>query len=163
MTSTPPADKVPPVEPAPSVAAAAPATPPPPPPPYVDPYAQVTPPPPPAPAYVPAGYSAPGDAPAYQAGYYATPQPPRGLAVAALITGIAGAFFSFAYGLGLLPSIAGIITGHLARKRQPHAGGMALAGLICGYFGLAISILWIIGIILFIVFVAANPSYNSDF
>jgi hypothetical protein len=159
MTSTPPA--VPPVEPTPSVAAATPVTPPPPP--YVDPYAQVTPPPPPAPAYVPAGYSAPGYAPAYQAGYYAAPQPPRGLAIAALITGIGGAFFSFAYGLGLFPSIAAIITGHLARKRQPHAAGMALAGLICGYVGLALSLLVILGIIFFVVFVVSNPTYNSDF
>jgi hypothetical protein len=99
---------------------------------------------------------------AYQPGYYAPP-PPRGLSIASLILGIAGAFFSLFYGFGLFPSIAAIITGHLARKRQPYARGMSLAGLICGYVGLGISILWVIGIVVFIAFIASNPTYNSDF
>jgi hypothetical protein len=76
-----------------------------------------------------------------------------------MVLGIAGAFFSFAYGLGLFPSIAAIITGHLARKRQPYARGFSLAGIICGYVGLGISVLWILGIIIFVIYVATNPSY----
>ena len=138
MTSNPPAGGVPPVEPVP----------------VVDPYAAVPPPP-------PASYAAPSYATAYQAGYYAAPQLPKGLAIASMVTGIVGVFFSFGYGLGLLPSIAAVITGHLARKRQPYARGMWLTGLICGYVGIGISLLAIIGIIFFIVFIATNPAYNS--
>jgi hypothetical protein len=76
-----------------------------------------------------------------------------------MVLGIVGVFFSFGYGFGLFPSIAAIITGHLARKRQPYARGYWLAGLICGYVGLGISVLWIIGIILFAVF-AISTSGN---
>jgi hypothetical protein len=148
MTAQPPASSVPPIEPVPVVAPTA-VTPPPPP---VDPYAQPASPPPPP--YAPAAYP-----PTSQAGYYGAPQPPKGLAIASLVTGIAGAFFSLFYGLGLFPSIAAVITGHLARKRQPYARGFWLAGLITGYVGLGISVLWIVGIIIFAVFVAANPSY----
>jgi hypothetical protein len=75
------------------------------------------------------------------------------------VTGIVGVFFSFGYGFGLLPSIAAVITGHLARKRQPYARGMWLTGLICGYVGIGISLLWIIGLIIFFVFLASNPGY----
>jgi hypothetical protein len=131
----------------------------PPPPPVVDPYATpVYVPPPPvdfsSPTYQPAAYP-----PGYAAAYYGAPQPPRGLSIASMVLGIAGVFFSFGYGFGLFPSIAAVITGHIARKRQPYASGMSLAGLICGYVGLGISVLWIIGIIVFVVFVVANPSY----
>jgi hypothetical protein len=122
MSSEPPTNPVPPVEPPP---------------------AAVTPPPPPAP---PAYASA-----AYAPGYYVAPQPPKGLAIASLITGIAGVFFSLFYGIGFLPSLAGVITGHLARKRQPYARGMWLAGMICGYVGLGISLIWIIVLIVIVV------------
>jgi len=74
-----------------------------------------------------------------------------------MVLGIVGVFFSLGYGFGLFPSIAAVITGHLARKRQPYARGFWLAGMICGYVGLGISVLWIIGIILFAVFAISNP------
>jgi hypothetical protein len=138
---------VPPVEPAPVVMPAAVV---PPPPPVVDPYA--------TPVYVPpppVDYSAP----TYQPAYYGAPQAPRGLSIASMVTGIVGVFLSLFYGFGLLPSLAGVITGHIARKRQPEAKGMWLTGLICGYIGLGLSLLWIVGIVLFIVFVVANPAY----
>ena len=151
MPTEPPAGSVPPVEPVPVVPPAAPVTPPPPPvPPTIDPYAASTPP--------PAAYGAPTYAPAYQAGYYGAPQPPKGLAIASMVTGIASIVFSF-YGFGILPSIAAIITGNLARTRQPHARGFWLAGLICGYIGLGFAILWIVGIIIFIVVAANDPSF----
>ncbi|MDQ1551318.1 MAG: hypothetical protein QOD50_740 [Actinomycetota bacterium] len=150
MPTEPPAGSVPPIEPVPVTPPAVPVTPPPPPvPPTVDPYAASTPPPP--------AYGAPAYAPAYQAGYYGAPQPPKGLAIASMVTGIVSIVFSV-YGFGILPSIAAIITGNLARKRQPYARGFWLAGLICGYIGLGLTILWIAGIIIFIVFFAANAS-----
>jgi Domain of unknown function (DUF4190) len=127
----------------------------------------VVPPAPPVPPIDPYALSASAVVPAYQApGYayngYGQPPPPKGLAIASLVTGIAGAFFSLFYGFGLFPSIAGIITGHLARKRQPYARGMWLAGLITGYIGLGISLLWIAGIIVFIVVLASNPHAFSS-
>jgi hypothetical protein len=131
----------------------------PPPPPDVDPYATPVYTPPPAvdysaPAYQPAGYP-----PAYQAGYYGAPQPPKGLAIASMVTGIVGVFFSLFYGLGLFPSIAGIITGHLALKRQPYAKGFWIAGLVTGYVGLLLSLIGVAMLILVIV-LAVNASNN---
>ncbi len=145
---------VPPVEPAP---AAAPAAVVPPAPPGVDPYATPAYAPPPPAGYTAPTYQPPGYAPAYSNGYYGAPQVPKGLAIASMVTGIASIVFSV-YGFGILPSIAAIITGNLARKRQPLARGFWLAGLICGYIGLGFAILWIIGIIIFIAYFAANAS-----
>ncbi|NHN45541.1 DUF4190 domain-containing protein [Chryseoglobus frigidaquae] len=67
--------------------------------------------------------------------------PASTLSVLALVLGIIGLVFSFA-AFGLLPAIAGVILGHMALKREPHARGMAVAGLVCGYVGIAISVLW---------------------
>ncbi len=161
MTTEPPAGPVPPIEPTPVVAAGPTPPPPmPPAPPVVDPYAQAVPPPVP-PTYAPAGYAPAGYAPAYQAGYYGAPQPPKGVSIASMVTGIVGAVFSLFYGFGLFPAIAAVITGHLARKRQPYARGFWLTGLITGYVGLGISLLWIIGIIIFIAFFASHPGIDS--
>jgi hypothetical protein len=50
--------------------------------------------------------------------------------------------------LGFLAGVAAIITGVLARKRQPHARGFWLSGLITGSVGAAIgliqSLFWIV-------------------
>ena len=58
-----------------------------------------------------------------------------------LVFGILGLVLSF-FAFGLLPAIAGVILGHLGLKREPHARGMAIAGLVTGYVGIAISVLW---------------------
>jgi hypothetical protein len=152
-----PGAAVPPIEPAPVVAAAAVV----PPPPTVDPYATpVYAPPPPvdysAPGYAPGTY-----APAYQSGYYAPPQPPKGLAIASMVTGIVGVFFSLFYGLGLFPSIAAIITGHLAQKRQPYAKGFWIAGLVTGYVGLLLSLIGV-AILVFVIVLAASGGFNDS-
>jgi hypothetical protein len=151
---------VPPVEPAPAAGPAAV----PPPPPGVDPYATpVAAPPPPvgysAPTYQPAAYAPAAYPPAYGAGYYGTPQLPKGLAIASMVLGIVGVFFSLGYGLGLFPSIAGIITGHLALKRQPAARGFWLAGLITGYVGLFLSLIGV-ALLIFIIVLAVNTANN---
>jgi hypothetical protein len=131
-----------------------------PPPPTVDPYA--------APVYAPApptNYSAPGYAPGYQGGYYGAPQPPKGLAITSMVTGIVGVFFSLFYGLGLFPSIAAIITGHLAQKRQPYAKGFWIAGLVTGYVGLFLSLIGV-ALLVVVIVIAVNagndPSTFSD-
>jgi hypothetical protein len=108
------------------------------------------------PAY---GQQAPGQPvappPAYGYPAYAAPQP-QGLSIASLVLGIAGVLGSFIYGIGLFPSIAALITGILGRKRQPHAKGMWLTGIITGSIGIGISIICIIGIIVFFVFVFSH-------
>jgi hypothetical protein len=159
MPTEPPAGSVPPIEPVPVVPPAVPVTPPPPPvPPTVDPYAASTPPPP--------AYGAPAYAPAYQAGYYGAPQPPKGLSIASMVTGIVGVFFSLAYGLGLFPSIAAIITGHMAQKRQPNAKGFWIAGLVTGYVGLVLSLVGV-GLLIFVIVIAVtaanDPGSFSDY
>jgi hypothetical protein len=73
-----------------------------------------------------------------------------------MVTGIVGVFFALIEGFGFLPSLAAVITGHLARKRQPYARGMWLTGLICGYIGLGISVLWIAFWVVFIIVLIAN-------
>ncbi len=94
----------------------------------------------------PPGYAQPspyGQAPGYAQPYgvvpgYGYPAPPKTntLAIVSLVSSIAG--IVILYGIG---SIAGVITGHLAIsqiKRTNEGGrGLAIAGLIIGYVGVA--------------------------
>ena len=116
-------------------------------------------PPPSAPAYgtqpVPPGY-APYAAPGYPA---AAPRPTSGLAVTSLICGIAGIVLFWAV-VPLLASIAAVITGHMAlgqTKREPRISGrgMAIAGLIMGYAGVAIAAFTLLSFIIGLVFFGA--------
>lgn len=118
----------------------------------------------------PGGYPPPGQAagypPAYQPGYqhYPTPgQPPvgqpmpfggpppgwvpasrgtNGLSIAALVLGIV-----WVYWIG---SILAVIFGHISLSQIKRTGqggkGMAIAGLVLGYLGLAMLVLVIIGV-----------------
>jgi hypothetical protein len=167
----PPVEPLPDVPPAPYVPENAPRVDP-----YAPPAAPVAPPPPPAtapPGYSPYGQVPPGYAPTgYQPGYgqpqygypgqYQAPAP-TGLSVASLVLGIVGVVGSFFYGFGLFPAIAALITGLIARKRQPQAKGMWLTGIITGSVGIAISVLWIIGIIIFFAFIVSNSATYGDF
>lgn len=79
-----------------------------------------------------------------------------------MVTGIIGVCFSLLYGSGFLPSLAAVITGHLARKRQPYARGLWLTGLICGYIGLGIAVLWFAALIIFAVFaISTSGTFTS--
>jgi Domain of unknown function (DUF4190) len=78
--------------------------------------------------------------PPYQQPYppyapYAPAPPTNGLAIAALVCGVGG----FVVGLTSIPAI---ICGHLARRQIRQTGeqgaGLALAGLILGYVGIAL-------------------------
>jgi hypothetical protein len=66
---------------------------------------------------------------------YAPAPPTNGLAIAALVCGVGG----FVVGVSFIPAI---ICGHLARaqirRTGEQGGGMALAGLIIGYVGIAL-------------------------
>lgn len=78
----------------------------------------------------------------YQLG--AQQKPPTVLSLLAMIFGIVGVAISCCYGAGFLFSVAGIVLGHLGLKRES-ARGMALAGVITGYVGVAGAIIfWIV-------------------
>ena len=121
-----------------------------------------TPPPPPYVAPAPPAY---GAAPAYGTPAYATPAPPQGLSLASLICGIGGVVLSF-FSVGLLPSLAAVITGHMAVKRQPYAKGLWLTGIITGYVGILFSVIaiafWVVLIVAAIAAGASSDNY-SDF
>lgn len=109
---------------------------------------------PPAPAYPAAGYAQPYGQP------YPTPQRSNGLAVASLICGIAGLVI-----IPFLASVVAVITGHLGlnqTKRDSTLGGrgMAIAGLVLGYIGIAFSIL-LGALMLLAVFAAGSAGYSS--
>lgn len=76
----------------------------------------------------------------------------NGLAIAALICGVCQVFFWF------LAAIPAIVLGHMARKQIRQTGeagdGMALAGMILGYIGLGLTVLFVI------IFVAAVSRYG---
>ena len=80
--------------------------------------------------------------PPYQQPYtpYPAVPPTNGLAIAALVCGVGG----FVIGLSFIPAI---ICGHLARRQIRQTGeqgaGLALAGLILGYVGIALFIVLI--------------------
>lgn len=117
--------------------------------------------------YAPVAVDAPANpyasaAPAYQAQPYGypgyAPAPPTGLSIASMILGIAGIFF------GILVSIAAVITGHIARKSQPHARAMWLTGLITGYVGIGLWALFIIAYVIFIiVMIGVSSSYDGGY
>lgn len=76
-------------------------------------------------------------------------EPPTSvLAICSLVFGIGGFVF-----LPFLGSIAAVICGHMARNElrrrqgQLRGDGLAMAGLILGYIGIALTILAIVGII----------------
>jgi hypothetical protein len=71
--------------------------------------------------------------------YYA--QEPRGLSIASMVCGIS-VFIGF--GFFVLPQIAAVILGHMALSREPAGRGMALAGLILGYVGIALTVAFLV-------------------
>jgi hypothetical protein len=102
-------------------------------------------PPPPPPGQPPAPPAYPAAPPAYpaQPGYtYGTyyPQAPRtdGLAIAALVCGIAALPLTLFCGIGIVPGVLGVVFGLITIGRVNRSGGtvtgkgMALAGAICG-------------------------------
>jgi hypothetical protein len=102
----------------------------------------------------PQGQYAPGQYAPNQAMPYGG-QRTNPMAIAAIVCGGAQLFF------GLLTGIPAIILGHLARRQIRQTGengaGLALAGLILGYVGVAICAL----LIVFIVVIAVAASHHA--
>ncbi|KAA9147846.1 DUF4190 domain-containing protein [Microbacterium lushaniae] len=127
---------------------------------------------PPAPqAYAPPAYPAQQVHYAPQ-GYGAPAYPQRrtnGLAVASLVCSIVGIVFSFTIVLGLA-SVAGVIMGHLSLKRLKTSGeagyGMAMAGTIIGWAGVALTalvfvMLVVLPFLLLMGFMGAATTYSA--
>ncbi len=102
------------------------------------------------PQYAPPSYPA---APTYAAPAYAAPAVARTNVMAIL-----SLVFAFVF------SVLGVVFGHIALsqiKRTGESGhGLAIAGLVVGYIGVAI---WVIYIIFFIVVIAAAASSTSSY
>jgi hypothetical protein len=93
------------------------------------------------------GYQQPGYHPAYQQpGFYpaAVQRPTDGLAIASLVLGIVW--------VSWVGSILAVIFGHISLRRIEREGkagrGMAIAGLVLGYVGIATLLLFIASIII---------------
>lgn len=109
-----------------------------------------------APGYPPPGYPviAPGPS-------------TNGLSIASMVVSIVAAIGLCGYGLGGYLGIVGAIMGHVARKQIRERGengeGLAKAGIIVGWIATGLAILATIAIVLFIVWVANQPSpYEVD-
>ncbi len=76
-----------------------------------------------------------------QPAYYVMPQEPKVLSITSLCCGIA-VFLGF--GFIILPQLAAVVLGHLALRREPAGRGMAIAGLVLGYIGIALTALVIL-------------------
>lgn len=108
-----------------------------------------------APGYPQGGYPQTGYA---QGGYgYAAPRT-NTLAVVALISGIAGYVV-----IPFIGHLVAVITGHMAKKQILQTGeqgsGMATAGLVLGYIGLALSVVGIFFVVIALLAVGTGPTY----
>ena len=88
--------------------------------------------------------------------YYGLPPEPKGLSIASLCCGIA-AFIGL--GFFLLPQLAAVILGHMALKREPSGKGMAIAGLVLGYVGIALALL--VFVLIAVGLAISNSSYRG--
>ena len=114
-----------------------------------------------APAAAPAGYQANPNyqpATAAPAGYQTNPAyqrpapaaPGKGMAIAAMVLGIVGVVFVTTIFISLICGIVGLVLGIVARKKNPAAKGMAIAGIVTGAVAVGLSLLFLIlfGVIL---------------
>jgi len=103
-------------------------------------------------------YAQPGSYNAYgQPAYYGVPAAPKTLSIASMCCGIAALV---GFGFFLLPQLAAVILGHLALRREPAGRGMAIAGLVMGYVGIAVTILVLVIFGLVIGSAARNSGYG---
>jgi hypothetical protein len=72
-----------------------------------------------------------------------------------MVLGIVGILFSAVF--GFLVSIAAVITGHIAQRSQPYAKGFWITGLITGYVGIGISLLF--GLFFLLITIGSFASY----
>jgi len=106
---------------------------------------------------------APNGAAPYGQPYSPVAAAPKTLSLIGMIAGIVGVVISlFSGGFGLIFSIGAVVLGFLGKKREPAAKGFWLTAIITGFVGIAMTVLWVIGIIIFAVVLAgADTSYSS--
>jgi hypothetical protein len=89
--------------------------------------------------------------------------PARALSTTSLALGAAGLVFGWAL-LGV-PSIAAVVLGHLAHRREPEGRTLATTGLVLGYVGIAaslgIAIVVVLSLLLPFAFLAVFPYVTS--
>ena len=83
--------------------------------------------------------------------------PPKGLSIASLICGI-GAVVTIGVltPLGFLAGLAAVILGFVAKKNQPYAKGFWLTGIITGFVTVGLSVIFLIGLIIWFVIYGAT-------
>lgn len=86
--------------------------------------------------------------------------PPRTLSLLGMVLGIVGLLISlFLWGFGFVLSAPAVVLGFLGRRREPGARGFALAAIITGFAGIAVSLVYLaITIVLVIVALSAAGS-----
>lgn len=141
-------------------------------------YGTTPPPPPPAygadqPAYAEqAGYGAAGGTtppPAYGAAGYgaqgygtAPPKPVAVMSLISMILGILGIVISlFAWGFGFVLSVAAVVLAFIGRKREPHGRAFWLTGMITGFAGIALAVIFgVIALLGFLFLMGVSNSYT---
>jgi 4-amino-4-deoxy-L-arabinose transferase-like glycosyltransferase len=93
--------------------------------------------------------------------YTPAPAPARSpiLSILSLIFGILSVITGLFPLFSLIPGAAGVVLGFLGRSREPQAKGLWLTGLITGFVGIGIAVLWILFFV--IVGIAAGQSSSS--
>ncbi|GAA4700470.1 DUF4190 domain-containing protein [Nocardioides conyzicola] len=129
--------------------------------PYQQPYQQAP--------YPQQGYGQPYQQPAYgQPVPYVTAPPTDGLALGALITGIAALVLSCAYGVGLLASPVALVLGKVSMNRiarsqgQLGGRGLAVAGFVLGIVGTVLLVLAIAVVVIIIIVAINDPDAFDD-
>lgn len=117
----------------------------------------------PGPSYGQQSYGPQGYAPAQNYGGYQVTgyAPTNPMAIASLVCGLTQFL-----GFWVVTGIPAIIMGHVARRQIRERGeqgdGMALAGMILGYIGLVLAIVFTIIIIVAVVAVNKNGGFNPN-
>ncbi|MBN9605924.1 MAG: DUF4190 domain-containing protein [Actinomycetales bacterium] len=104
----------------------------------------------------------PGDPAVPAPGAPAAPKAPTPiLSILSLVGGGLGVLLACCWGSGILFAIAGIVLGFLGRRREPNGKGLAIAGIICGFAAVLISIIAIIvGLVIGFSWIPFASSYN---
>jgi hypothetical protein len=82
---------------------------------------------------------------------------PQGLAIASMVLGIASIVLCCIGGLFL--GIPAVVMGHIAKRTQPWARGFWLTGLITGYVGVGLGVLYVVYYV--VIFALSFAPYQS--